>query len=290
MLIYLSYPIDRAGGEINLAVANTIGHLQTELGYTKHHLFQPGKAFWLGKYAEPDPTIETINQAAQQQAEAVIAIWPRGAKSWGVPVEIERALQNGQKVAFLTDGTPTWAMPTAWNTDPHFKTYQLSPIGVREATKWVTEAIVGPRPRTTPLPYKRLTAAAQTPTRAYPDDAGLDLYVTQTTKIKPGQFVDVPSDIAIQLPPNTWAMLTGRSSTLRKHGLMVNQGIIDPGYRGELYAGVWNLTRKTVTIRKGERLAQLILMPNWTAEHHTTETTQLTNHPRGTQGFGSSGQ
>lgn len=134
-----------------------------------------------------------------------------------------------------------------------------------------------------------LLDAPQEPTRAFPDDAGLDIYVSQDMSIPPHGFVDIPSGIAVQLPSNYWGLLTGRSSTLRKRGLLVNQGVIDPGYRGELLAGVWNLTDFTVTVQSGERLAQLILMPNVTPEFELLQVERLDTHDRGTSGFGSSG-
>lgn len=134
-----------------------------------------------------------------------------------------------------------------------------------------------------------LTGQAQEPTRAYSDDAGLDLYVSEFSVIPPHGFVDIPSGIAVEIPTEYWGLLTGRSSTLRKRGLLVNQGVIDPGYRGELFAGVWNLTDFEVTIEQGERLAQLILMPNITPQFELEQVEKLDLHERGTSGFGSSG-
>ncbi len=145
-------------------------------------------------------------------------------------------------------------------------------------------------PNTTTLPVQLLSFSAQMPTKAYSDDAGYDLYVSAKTTIMPGQFVDVPCAVAIEMPSNTWALLTGRSSTLRKHGLMVNQGIIDPGYRGELYAGVFNLGAEPITVNRGDRLAQLILMPNHALNTTLIEVEELAPHQRGHAGFGSSGR
>jgi dUTP pyrophosphatase len=85
-------------------------------------------------------------------------------------------------------------------------------------------------------------------------------------------------------------MLTGRSSTLRTKGLLVNQGIIDPGYRGELYIGCWNMTSNPITVHPGDRIGQLIIMCNRTAQVSLVESDHLSYHPRGTKGFGSTGQ
>jgi dUTP pyrophosphatase len=144
--------------------------------------------------------------------------------------------------------------------------------------------------------------------RAYSDDCGLDLYVQPNLQpavlghrsgepvlfadagswvIAPGEFVDLPLGVAIQLPPATWAMLTGRSSTLRKRGLLVAQGIIDHGYRGPLFVEVWNLTDHDVLVEAGAKLAQLIVLPAWSGE--VALVAELDDHPRGHRGFGSSG-
>lgn len=127
------------------------------------------------------------------------------------------------------------------------------------------------------------------PTRGHTNDAGLDLYVSEDVVIPPNQFVDVPTDVACAIPEGFWANLTGRSSTLRRHGLLVHTGVIDQGYRGELFAGVMNLTDQPVTIRRGDRIAQLILVPMCLCPTTPRAVDQLPAGDRGSDGFGSTG-
>jgi dUTP pyrophosphatase len=158
-------------------------------------------------------------------------------------------------------------------------------------TRRAEDAEDGTSQRTLPWTFvDEFEQDGQTPTRGYADDAGIDLYVSDRTVIRPGEFVDVPSNVAIGLPPDTWALLQGRSSTLRKKRLLVNPGVIDPGYRGELYAGVQNLGDQTVIVEAGERIAQVILLPNRTREFNLQFRERLEDSERGTAGFGSTGQ
>lgn len=128
------------------------------------------------------------------------------------------------------------------------------------------------------------------PTRAHDDDAGLDLYVHGEYTIEPGEMVDLDLGVAIKSPPGTWTLLTGRSSTMRNRGLLVAQGVIDPGYTGPLYATVHNLRREPVVVHDGDRIAQLIVFANWTQSVVALEVTQLPETARGSKGFGSSGR
>lgn len=127
------------------------------------------------------------------------------------------------------------------------------------------------------------------PTQAYPDDAGFDLYVSHPRTIPPGMVVDIPCGVAVEMPSSVWGLLVGRSSTLRKRHLLVNTGIIDPGYRGELFAGVMNMGFEGVRIERGERLAQLIFLPNLSFGVRLNRVDELEPHDRGSNGFGSSG-
>lgn len=140
------------------------------------------------------------------------------------------------------------------------------------------------------IQFSRLGTSAgreQWPARAYAGDAGWDLYVSEKVVIQPGAFADVPCGVACALPHGTWGLLTGRSSTLRSRGLLVHQGVIDEGYRGPLYAGVFNLGRHVALVEAGSRLAQLIVVPMHV--HHARMVNDLRPGTRGTAGFGSSG-
>lgn len=127
------------------------------------------------------------------------------------------------------------------------------------------------------------------PTRAYDGDAGYDLYVHADTVIEGRSFCDVDLGVAVQFPTGVWSMLTGRSSTLRQRGLLVTQGIIDCGYRGPLFAGVYNLGEQEVRLQAGERIAQLIPFLHMGEAWHIREVDALDESDRGQRGFGSTG-
>lgn len=137
----------------------------------------------------------------------------------------------------------------------------------------------------------RVTGPGTAPTRAYNDDAGFDLYTHGYHEIEARSFADVDCGVAIELPVGMWGRICGRSSTIRQRGLLVVEGIIDSGYRGRLFAGVWNLTDQPVAVNNGERIAQFIPFHNAASEIRRVERVeQLTETDRGASGFGSSGQ
>jgi dUTP pyrophosphatase len=127
------------------------------------------------------------------------------------------------------------------------------------------------------------------PTRGYHDDAGFDLYVNGDWTINPQEFVDIDLNCAVAFPTGMWGLLTGRSSTLRKRGLLVAQGVIDTGYTGPLFAGVWNLTNEPVVVTHGDRIAQLIPMYNVAQLTSMIEAVEFPETQRGGNGFGSTG-
>ena len=128
------------------------------------------------------------------------------------------------------------------------------------------------------------------PTRAHDDDAGLDLYVHGDYVLGPGQTIDLDLGVAIKSDAGLWTLLTARSSTMRNKGLIIAQGVIDPGYTGPLYATAYNITDSDVTIKNGDRVAQLIVLPNLTEQTTLRHVSRLPDTERGTKGFGSSGQ
>lgn len=141
---------------------------------------------------------------------------------------------------------------------------------------------------TKPIQFIKVSENARTPTRGYENDAGWDLYTSERTEIPPNSFVDVPSGICAAFPPGVWARITGRSSTLRKRGLLVVEGVIDGDYTGPLYSGVYNLGMETVVLEVGERVAQIIPTPLVRCCWDSVE--KLPPSTRGSKGFGSSGK
>jgi dUTP pyrophosphatase len=77
-------------------------------------------------------------------------------------------------------------------------------------------------------------------------------------------------------------------SSLAKRGLKTAGGVIDAGYRGELGVLVWNLSRETQHVKKGERCAQLLVIPIVTPA--PVESEDLGATARGAGGFGSTGR
>lgn len=140
--------------------------------------------------------------------------------------------------------------------------------------------------------FKKLHPDAQIPRRHYADDIGWDLAarLDEPMRIAPGAYADVPCDLAVELPRGTWGMLVGRSSALRRHRLIMNTGIIDEGYIGELFAGAFNPTGDEILVMPETRLAQLIIVPRHDPiALEPYEVDQLRKTSRGCAGFGSTG-
>jgi len=140
------------------------------------------------------------------------------------------------------------------------------------------------------------------PTKAHPTDAGFDLYATSDIAIYPGQVIKHPLNIRLELPSGTWAEITSKSG-LGAKGILVYAGVIDQAYRGiphVVFSNIWlidhldqegiPLMRTTpVVIKKGEKLAQLI-MNLYSEQFYMTQVDKVnTETDRSTGGFGSSG-
>lgn len=127
------------------------------------------------------------------------------------------------------------------------------------------------------------------PYKKHTGDAGWDLYISRDCVIPPGATVDVHTDIRMDMPPYLYARIVGRSSTLRKHNLIVNEGIIDNGYTGELFVCVHNIDSKPFVVKKGMRLAQVLFHTIEDVRWSQVEAIRPTPGKRGSEGFGSTG-
>jgi dUTP pyrophosphatase len=144
-----------------------------------------------------------------------------------------------------------------------------------------------PQPNLSSIEILRVSAEATLPTRAHPDDAGLDLYSLEDIYLEPGQGKMSRTGIALALPVGHVGMVADRSS-LAKKGIKTAGGIIDAGYRGEVHIVLWNISQTPVQLKRGERIAQLLILPIATPAVH--EVTSLDETLRGANGFGSTGR
>lgn len=122
----------------------------------------------------------------------------------------------------------------------------------------------------------------------YKGDAGYDLYVVEDCAIFSGEVFEVHTGIFLEPKASIWFEIKPRSSTFNRRGLVVQDAVIDNGYRGELTLIVHNPSFKEVRfIKKGDRIAQII--PHHLLPCKFIVKDKLSESQRGKQGFGSSG-
>lgn len=118
-------------------------------------------------------------------------------------------------------------------------------------------------------------------------DAGWDIISSEDTVIAPGAYVDVPSELFMEMPNHIYGLVQARSSTSKKK-ILVLPGVIDPSFRGRVYAMVLNLSDEQIVIKRGDRIAQMLFMSRVQGLHRY-DTTELRPSLRGENGFGSTG-
>lgn len=141
------------------------------------------------------------------------------------------------------------------------------------------------------LEIKQLDPDLPVPAYARPGDAGLDLLSAEDATLQPGERIAMPTGIAIALPDGYAAFVQARSGRALNEGLGVanGPGLIDSGYRGEVKVILVNLDpRSQIDIKRGEKIAQLVIQRVETAEIELVD--ELPDSERGAGGFGSTGR
>jgi dUTP pyrophosphatase len=133
-------------------------------------------------------------------------------------------------------------------------------------------------------------AELELPSYATPGAAGMDLRAAEDVHLHPGRWEPVATGIAIALPTGYEAQVRPRSGLAAKYGvgLLNAPGTIDSDYRGEIKVILINHGEAPVEIKRGERIAQLVVAP--VARVGWRESVDFAQTSRGTGGFGSTGK
>ncbi|MBN1810641.1 MAG: dUTP diphosphatase [Anaerolineae bacterium] len=129
------------------------------------------------------------------------------------------------------------------------------------------------------------------PAYATVGSAGMDLWaaVEEPVVLEPGQRCLVPTGFRIALPEGYEAQIRPRSGLAIKRGIMIVNapGTVDSNYRGEVKVGLVNLSDSAYTIRRGDRIAQMVVAPVTRVAWRSVPSLDETD--RGAGGFGSTG-
>lgn len=140
------------------------------------------------------------------------------------------------------------------------------------------------------MKFMKLSDHATMPTSGSKEAAGYDLYSTEDVCIWPLTTEVIHTGIAIELPPGTFGGIFSRSGLSTKQGLAVinGVGVVDSDYRGEIMVPLHNHSEGRKWIRRGDRVAQLIIIPY--LKPVLVESDTLSKTDRGIGGFGSTGK
>ena len=139
------------------------------------------------------------------------------------------------------------------------------------------------------LRFKRVHPDAVLPSYAHPSDAGMDVRSVEDLTLAPGKRALVHTGLVMLLPPQYEAQVRPRSGLALKNGVTVlnSPGTIDSGYRGEVGVILINLGDVDFTVRKGDKVAQLVIAP--VTQPDVVEVSEIDETDRGSGGFGSTG-
>jgi dUTP pyrophosphatase len=142
-----------------------------------------------------------------------------------------------------------------------------------------------------------LGKGGKVPMKVFHNDAGYDLYTSESVNIKPNSRANIHTNVYLKSKRPMWMLLVGRSSTMIKHGLLVDSAVIDADYTGELFIKVYNTTAEQIHLPPSIRIAQLIVLPHTSVSFETKDErefecevfSKFDHTVRNNQGFGSSG-
>ncbi|MDW7759937.1 MAG: dUTP diphosphatase [Acidobacteriota bacterium] len=137
------------------------------------------------------------------------------------------------------------------------------------------------------LAVKRIHPDAKLPVRGHPGDAGLDLFAVEDGLLAPGEIRPISTGIQVAVPAGHVGLIWDKSG-ISLQGVHRLAGVVDAGYRGEVRVVLANLGRESFEIRKGMKIAQMLVQA--VAAPEVVEMDELDVTSRGEDGFGSTGR
>lgn len=142
------------------------------------------------------------------------------------------------------------------------------------------------------LKIKLLTKTAKLPVYATPGAAAADIFadISEPLTLKAGCRALIPTGLAVQVEENSAVFIFARSGLAVRQGITLSNcvGVVDSDYRGEVKVGLFNSSGEDYTVKPGERIAQLAVMP--VSRPRLTVCEELEQTARGEGGFGSTGK
>ncbi len=137
------------------------------------------------------------------------------------------------------------------------------------------------------LKIKKLHPNAKLPTRAHHNDAGMDVYCYGTVTIPAHTTIKVPTGIAYEVPDG-YCIFGWDKGSVGSKGIKTLGGVLDSGYRGELFIPMHNLNNESFIFEAGDKIAQMVIqkIELWDVE----EVMELSDSARGNGSFGSTGK
>lgn len=141
------------------------------------------------------------------------------------------------------------------------------------------------------LPFKALDPDAKLPVRKHAGDAGMDIHCIKDYDIAPGERVIVQTGLAVAMPEDSVLYICPRSGLAANYGLTIvnTPATIDAGFRGELKVIMLNTGTEPVHFDKGDRVAQLELLPCLFPKPVFADELPEPSDGRGATGYGSTG-
>ena len=135
---------------------------------------------------------------------------------------------------------------------------------------------------------QKIDPSAKLPLYSHEGDAGMDFFSFEDARLMPGEKILVSTGIKVAIPEGFAGFVWDKSGIASKNHIKTMAGVIDATYRGEIKIVLTNLGKEPYEIKKGEKVAQMIINP--VASAQVVEVDDLDNDTkRGEKGFGSTG-